>query len=476
MARRQWLLVGLAAVLTTCSSQIHIPDDRAGEIEGVWQSAGYGYVFDIRDGAGKTRLASYEQTSVSCLEADSLPLVGRDGDAMAFGEDGETELVVRRRGDQLIVRESGATGHIRMNRLEKLPDCPSASSENAADRRLLAFDVFWQNLAEHYPPYADRKLDVADRKRDRAALEENNSDQMLGQLLCATVHKLGDMHTGIEWEDLGCNGKRPGTRDSADMDTDDFRPAIEARLGKRLTPVINGKVEYASGLQGDLGYLRVTQLDDFADESYDMDRQEFEQALDTVFTVAERDGWDGLILDLRLNDGGFDSLGLELASRLTDKSHFAFQKRARDSRATSGFTPYEKLRVSPSDRPGFQGPIALLVSDLTVSAGETTAMTLLNRSPKPTLIGRPTQGIFSDILSRTLPGGWSFDLSNEDYRNADGQSFEGRGLPVPREFRTPVFTDEEIEQRCDSAVARALDHLANNPPATTPPCPSDSTW
>lgn len=476
MARRRWLWVGIAAVLTACSGPDRTPGDRNAAIEGTWQSAGYGYVFDIaRDGAGRTRLTSYDRTAGSCLGGDPSAPVGREGGATSFGEDGEAELVVRRQGDQLVVREPGSAGHIRMNRIEELPDCPSAISGNAADRRLQTFDVFWQNLTEHYPPYAHRKLDTADRKRDRAALAEHNTDRTLGELLSGTVRELGDMHTGVEGEDLSFYGKRPGTRESDDMDTDALRAAIEAGLGKRLTPVIDDKVEYAGGLPDGLGYLRVTRFDDFADESYDVDRKKFEQALDTVFAVAERDGWRGLVLDLRLNDGGFDGLSLALASRLTDRPHFAFQKRARDTRAASGFTPYEKLRVSPSARPGFHGPIALLVSDLTVSAGETAVMTLLNRSPKPTLIGRPTQGVFSDQLSRTLPGDWFLDLSNEDYRDAAGQSFEGRGIPVPREFRTPVFTATELERRCDSAVARALDHLADNPPGTTKPCPRGST-
>uniref|UniRef100_UPI0012FEC935 S41 family peptidase n=1 Tax=Streptomyces prasinopilosus TaxID=67344 RepID=UPI0012FEC935 len=445
-------------------------------IEGTWQSTGYGYVFDIaRDGAGGARLTSYERTSGSCLGGDTLTPVGREGDATSFGEDGEAELVVRVRGDQLVVQEPGTVGHIRMNRLEEPPDCPSAVPRNADARRLQTFDVFWQNLTEHYPPYPHRKLDGTGRERDRAALAEDNSDRTLGRLLGDTVRELGDMHTGVEGEDLSLYGRRPGTREAADMDTDAFRPAIEARLGTPLEPVIDDKVEYAGGLPGRLGYLRITQFDDFAGESYDVDRRKFEQALDTVFAVAERDGWRGLVLDLRLNHGGFDGLSLALAARLTGTSHFAFQKRARDTRAASGFTPYEKLRVSPGDRPGFRGPIALLVSDLTVSAGETAVMALLNRSPKPALIGRPTQGVFSDQLSRTLPNGWSLDLGNEDYRDAAGQSFEGRGIPVPREFRTPVFTATEIEHRCDAAIARAFDHLAGNPPGTTPPCPGGSS-
>lgn len=472
MTRRHWWLLGLVVALTACSGPERAPREPAQTIEGVWQSAGYGYVFDIaEDDAGTKRLTAYERTSVSCLESDVLTQVEREGETTTFGEGGEAELVVHRSGGQLVASDLGSAGHMRMDRLEKLPDCPSEVPTKPADRRLETFDVFWRNLHEHYPPYAHRKLDRSARERDRSTLVADNTEETLAELLESTVRELGDMHTGIESEDVSRYGKRPGTRDSLDLDTDAFRPAIEARLGRKLVPVLEGEVEYASGLAGGLGYLRVTQFDDFADESYDVDRKKFGQALDTVFAVAEEDGWRGLVLDLRLNDGGFDSLSLALASRLTDEPHLAFKKRARDTRAPSGFTPYETLRVSPSTRPGFHGPVALLVSDLTVSAGETAVMALLNRSPKPTLIGRPTQGILSDTLTRTLPGDWTLDLSNEDYRSADGQSFEGRGIPVPEGFRTPVFTAEEVSGGCDSAIARALDHLANKPPHTTDPCP-----
>lgn len=463
-------VAGLVLALAACTAAEPDADAR---VEGVWRGAGYGVVVDITTDEGGMELTSYEETSVSCLEGDVLPRVDGAGDEVSFGEDGEAELVLRRQGDHLVARQPGSAGAMRLERLEERPDCPSTISSDAEERRLQTFDVFWQTLTEHYPPYVHRRLDTARRTRDRATLLEDNTDEVLGRLLGRTVRGLGDMHTGVESEEESVYGKRPGTRDSADVDTDAHRRAIVARLGTRLTPVIDGKVEYAGGLPHDLGYLRITQLDDFTDGSYEEDREAFEGALDTVFRVAEEEGWRSLVLDLRLNDGGFDELALELASRLTDTSHVAFRKRARDLDADGGFTPFQEVTVSPSDRPGHDGPVAILVSDLTVSAGETAVMSMLNRSPEPTLIGRPTQGIFSDQLTRTLPGGWHLDLSNEDYRDAKGVSHEGRGLPVAREFRTPVFTDAELGGRCDSAVARAIDHLAGDPQGTTPPCPRE---
>ncbi|WP_406447291.1 S41 family peptidase [Streptomyces sp. NBC_00876] len=481
-----WTAVALAAMLMACSS-----DGRGGpvrprpsDVDGAWRSAGYGSVYVIRQNehGGARTLSAYETSGTSCVGDDQLTALGSErgsSGAVTFGADGDRELTVRRQGDHLIVQEFGSVGHIRMNRLKALPHCPSETPGEGPARRLKTLDQFWQNLSQHYPPYAHRRLALGDRERDYATLKRDNTDRTLEALLRGTVHKLGDMHTGITWKDGSSYGLRPGTRDSADLtdaDTAAVRSAIEGGLGAELRPVIEEKLEYATGLPGGMGYLRITQLDELGGEesSYDDDLARFKDALDTVFIQGARDHWRGLILDLRLNDGGHDALGQELASRLTRYPHVAFKKRARDLNAPSGFTPYETVNVGPGRSPGFHGRLALLVSDLTVSAGETTAMTLLNRSPAPALIGRETQGIFSDQLSRTLPGGFSLDLSNEDYRDSTGQSFEGRGLPVAARFRTPVFTSAELDNGCDSALAKALDHLRHRKLGATPRCPSGS--
>jgi C-terminal processing protease CtpA/Prc len=44
-------------------------------------------------------------------------------------------------------------------------------------------------------------------------------------------------------------------------------------------------------------------------------------------------------------------------------------------------------------------------------------------------IGLNTQGVFSDVLGRKLPNGWSFGLPNEVYPTKDGKAFDGAGIP-----------------------------------------------
>ncbi|WP_434976468.1 S41 family peptidase [Streptomyces puniciscabiei] len=102
-------------------------------------------------------------------------------------------------------------------------------------------------------------------------------------------------------------------------------------------------------------------------------------------------------------------------------------------------------------------PVAVLTGGSTVSAGETFTQALMDR-PGPTVrIGRPTQGVFSDVLERTLPDGLRFGLPNEEYLTRAGRTFDGTGLP-PR-LTEPVFTEEEFAENRDSAFDRAVNLL-----------------
>ncbi len=155
----------------------------------------------------------------------------------------------------------------------------------------------------------------------------------------------------------------------------------------------------------------------------------FDRALERVFTDLR--GLDGLVLDLRINGGGYDALARLLAGRLASRPYLGFTKRARsDPEDPTRYTPSSRVMVEPVGRDRFTGPLAVLLGPNTLSAGEVLAMMLAGRTPRPRLIGEPTQGIFADELVRRLPNGWQFQLSNERYAMPNGEVYEGRGVPV----------------------------------------------
>ena len=78
----------------------------------------------------------------------------------------------------------------------------------------------------------------------------------------------------------------------------------------------------------------------------------------------------------------------------------------------------------------------------------------MGRTPAVTRVGEHTQGVFSDVLPRSLPNGWRFGLPNERFLTEDGRTFDGPG--VPAEIETPVFPAADLDAGRDSALEQAL--------------------
>jgi C-terminal processing protease CtpA/Prc len=94
-----------------------------------------------------------------------------------------------------------------------------------------------------------------------------------------------------------------------------------------------------------------------------------------------------------------------------------------------------------------------LTSRYSVSAAETFTQALMGRRPAIARVGESTQGVFSDVLGRSLPNGWRMGLPNELFLTEQGTSFDGLGIPptVP----VPTFTKVDLEAGRDPGLERA---------------------
>ncbi|MEU2792948.1 S41 family peptidase [Streptomyces sp. NPDC007100] len=471
--RTALLLAACTALAATVSAPAaaqpqpdHAARPGAAALQGVWQMDGYGTYVTI-DGP---RLRAYETTAVSCLPG-SLNGVRESGpDAQGrvrFAVPGSARVTVapqNAREARLSIQDN--VGHRTLHRVAGLPArCHQDPSEDPRDARAV-FDVFWQTYAENYPFFAAKGIDwAAVRDRYRPRVPAGTSDDVLFAVLREMIEPLHDGHTKL---DAGpghqYSGVRPGTTLPSTPFLEQVDAAIGANLGRDATlhRWAGGALSYAD-LPGRLGYLRITSFNGYTDQDdYESDVAELDRALDAVFTRARTSGPNalrGLVVDLRLNGGGSDPLGLRVASRLTDRPYLAYRKHARnDPRDPRAFTPDQPAYLRPYQGPRYTGPVALLTGDLTISAGETFTQALLGRTPAPVRIGGNTQGVFSDTMDRTLPNGWKFALPNEEFLTADGRTFDGTGIPPA--VRVPVFAAGDLAARRDPALSRARSLLA----------------
>ncbi len=164
-----------------------------------------------------------------------------------------------------------------------------------------------------------------------------------------------------------------------------------------------------------------------------------------------------MIIDVRFNQGGFDKVSSDIASRFTNQEHIAFSKKAR---LGDSFTEDQIISLSPKGDFQFNQDIVLLTSPLTASAAEIFAL-YLKDLPYVTIVGENTNGGFSDILTHALPNGAIIGLSNEIYSDMNGVVYEGIGVGPVAENRVPFLFNDDFSKNIDGGIEKAIKILNN---------------
>jgi len=275
---------------------------------------------------------------------------------------------------------------------------------------------------------------------------------------CGTLklkHQVHDAHTGVEAPDLKkeFDGWRPSSNELTNDQWKEAQNLIDTHyIDGSLTAFCNNRLQYGM-LKDSIAYIRITAFYGYVtDGTYTDSLRTFDAALDQIFRADA--SWKGLVIDVRQNHGGDDALGIAFAARLTESKYLGYRKAALLSNGEQQrFTHAQDVQVDPTSRPAFHGRVILLTGPDTISAGETLAMALMGRQPQAARVGLATQGVFSDVLTRSLLNGWRFRLSNEVYYTVDGRSFDGLGIPP--DVVVPFFSPEDMQAGRDRALEKA---------------------
>lgn len=434
-------------------------------LEGVWQTDGYGIIVEIHG----TAFTTYDVTRISCtpgfFSGAQVGAPGRDG-TVRYGQSGKayaSSSLTPRGHDRAVYKEDGGAS---ARDLTRLPGgLPAQCRQPAPQDALATFDRFWATFEENYPFFAAKGIDWhAKGAQARAGITPQTSADDLQKILVGLLEPLGDAHTALGRKRPGggydgvFGGRRPGTAEPTDEVREQAARAVAAQLLAPEQPFGRGLLGVGE-LPGGIGYLRVSAFDGYVEDGpYQDHAAELDKALDVLLAHPER--LNGVVVDLRLNGGGSDELGLRIAARLTDRPFLAYRKVARNDPADpTRFTRPQPSVVRPAaGTTRYTGPVALLTAGSTVSAGETFTQAMAERRPAPVRIGENTQGVFSDIMFKPVSADFVAVLPNEKFLTRSGSTYDGPGIPP--NVRTPVFTPEELTQGRDSALTEARRLLA----------------
>lgn len=382
-----------------------VPD---ASLRGTWISPAYGQVLSI----SVFQAQAYSVTAISCFREKRFPAhlgLLRDvaGVSLKATDTGLTLLL------------DGAAAPIQYVPAHLPEECQSPTHRDGGARH--SFNVFWTAFQERYPFFELHGVDWMARK-NISPKTDNVSDEELLASLKLSIEGLNDGHVILQAGEQGTYSPatRPGWL-SEDMTSETLWKTAISSAEITVSKTKNISIRY--GLRQDgIGYIAIMEMD--VQHQLGELSKETTRAAFVPVARALRDA-HGIIVDVRYNPGGADTVALALASFFADQQRSVFTKWLWNA---GEFTSPYTASVVPDQEITLNQPVVLLTGNLTGSAAEVFTLAM-REFPNVTTFGMPTAGSLSDVLVFTLPNGWQIGMSAQKYVSMDGEAFEGVGIP-----------------------------------------------
>ena len=184
-------------------------------------------------------------------------------------------------------------------------------------------------------------------------------------------------------------------------------------------------------------------------------------ALDQVYPALwEAASESGLIIDVRPNTGGEETLAQQIAGCFVEESHVYARRLERSTTPGGGFTSLvDAVLVPDEERPRCRGPVAVLMGPANVSSCEDFLL-MMKQVSKSALIGEKSYGASGDPLPHDLGNGVTVFLPSWKGLRLDGTCFETEGIAPDIEIHA---TKEQLAVS-DPVLDAALVWLRQNRP------------
>ncbi|RAW00418.1 S41 family peptidase [Pseudochryseolinea flava] len=429
--------------------------DQATSLEGIWLSEGYGRLLWIREGKAKT----YDISGAGCMmRGDFFDVAGDDVSVW--------NVTVAEDRNHFLYHAQATVNTYVFNKIDALPGICDDGGLKTTDP-LTNFDYLWALFNEHYAFFQAREIDWG---LIREHYREQVTDENLWDITTEMLSVFGDDHVTLydnqdryfqagqqrlyvrfyeEYVDAG----EPGG---------DFEQYIQQEYGKVLSNIsnylphgahvgANGKVLWGKANE-ETGYLQIAEMNGLT-EPYDLKSQvpAMHHVMDRV--VNDFEDCTNVIIDIRFNSGGLDIVSLALAGRFASKQQPVWKVSARD---VLSFTPTQVITLAPTGNTQLTKNVVVLTSNFTASAAETFALAM-KQLPNVTIIGERTNGIFSTMLNKKMPNGWTVTLSNERWADASDACYEVSGITPHIEAPFPSKTNRD--DGIDPVLLKALEYL-----------------
>ena len=296
------------------------------------------------------------------------------------------------------------------------------------------YQELWEVFDHGYAPFAQRGVDW-EAARTRHQPGANASENDVHAAMTALLAELDDGHVTLV-----------APNRAAFVAQETFREntfALDLDLGIILERMTEGPLRSGAArlgvLPGDIGYVHVSNWSDPIPD------------IDGVLDLFQ--GRSGVIVDLRHNPGGDFTNGFPFAARFADQARLAFTTETKVGPARDALGQRVEWTIEPTGGPSYSGPVVVLTNGFTNSAAERTLMAF-RVMPQVTVLGSRTAGNHGEKVGGELSNGWSYSIVPQVVTAADGNSYEGPGIPPDIEVaNTASEIAEGIDRQFEAALA-----------------------
>ncbi len=303
------------------------------------------------------------------------------------------------------------------------------------------FESLWNTFHTRYAVFEQRQVDWQELYNQyRPLIDAQTSNQELFDIITGMLTHLDDAHVSLMadgqpfWR--GFREFRERTKDSLFNLWMIQNNYIDGNFVNIDDQFFHGKI------QGDIAYLFVRHLSggipDFIDNF-----------------IEEMQNMEGMIIDLRHNGGGDFTNGEVIASRFVEKTALAFSGTPKSGPGPNDFGNTTDYYIAPDGPQQFTRPVVILTDSYTVSAGENLVL-YLREQAHVSIIGDRTTGAMGERIEKEMPNGWVYSITGQVITAADGNIYEGSGIPPDLWL---LNTREEVEQGIDKTLEKAIEQI-----------------
>lgn len=301
------------------------------------------------------------------------------------------------------------------------------------------FSELWGAFDELYAVFSERGVDWdASYAQFAPLVNKDLSNDSLYRVLTAMLEPLNDAHVQLVTPDRRVWSSNRIYRDLVDNDLfsldlvkqnylTDFRTKGEAE----------SKTTYGRIAGQPIGYIHFPSISDTWSRLEDM--------------LADMGAIQGLIIDLRHNQGGDFTWALNELDHLNGASREVFRSRTKNGPDPDDFTVWTTWSLDGG--PGTRNYRIVCITDrYTVSAAERLVL-MLRAMDNSIQLGDTTNGALSTVIWRELPNAWYYRVSIQQVEDPQGIRWEGIGLPPQQ---VVLNTSAELAAGVDAQLQAAI--------------------